>query len=414
MDPMSEQLWDVNDVAEYLKVSRSWVYHRVAAGLLPCTRIGALVRFRASRGPLMASVYSKSGKWYLRYKDAGGRWVDRVTQAETKTEAKRLSGEVQRKVERHRLGIAESPSDCRLTLTELCDWWLKNRCPPAREYNERKRLQRHVLASPLGRTPIRFVSAGLIENQLRRMEEQNLSAATINGLRGTLGTVFNRARKAGIWTGPNPIQDVESRREPKKVRATLRAEEVSVLLPHVPRDWQALFATALLTGMRKGELFGLKKSDVDLQNRMLLVARSYDKPTTKGGHADIVPISQPLIQVLEGAIQESSSEYVFPDRNGRMRSPAADPQKVLRHAMARAGLVVCYDHICRRCKAKGAPHVEQHQDGQLRTCSACGMKLWPKAIPRAMRFHDLRHYADRRIMPNVAPRSVEMSLLESA
>jgi len=207
----------------------------------------------------MASVYSKSGKWYLRYKDAGGRWVDRVTQAETKTEAKRLSGEVQRKVERHRLGIAESPSDCRLTLTELCDWWLKNRCPPAREYNERKRLQRHVLASPLGRTPIRLVSAGLIENQLRRMEEQNLSAATINGLRGTLGTVFNRARKAGIWTGPNPIQDVESRREPKKVRATLRAEEVSVLLPHVPRDWQALFATALLTGMRKGELFSEEK-----------------------------------------------------------------------------------------------------------------------------------------------------------
>ncbi len=49
MDSMSEQLWDVNDVAKYLKVSRSWVYQRVAAGLLPYARIGALVRFRASR-----------------------------------------------------------------------------------------------------------------------------------------------------------------------------------------------------------------------------------------------------------------------------------------------------------------------------------------------------------------------------
>jgi len=39
----------VNDVAKYLKVSRSWVYQRVAAGLLPYARIGALVRFRASR-----------------------------------------------------------------------------------------------------------------------------------------------------------------------------------------------------------------------------------------------------------------------------------------------------------------------------------------------------------------------------
>ncbi len=27
----------------------------------------------------MASVYSKSGKWYLRYKTPAARWVDRVT-----------------------------------------------------------------------------------------------------------------------------------------------------------------------------------------------------------------------------------------------------------------------------------------------------------------------------------------------
>lgn len=32
-----------------------------------------------------------------------------------------------------------------------------------------------------------------------------------------------------------------------------------------------------------------------------------------------------------------------------MRSPETDPQKVLRHALARAGLVVGYDHLCRRC-----------------------------------------------------------------
>jgi excisionase family DNA binding protein len=40
-----EQLWDAQDVAQYLKVSRSWVYHRAEAGELPCLRIGALLRF---------------------------------------------------------------------------------------------------------------------------------------------------------------------------------------------------------------------------------------------------------------------------------------------------------------------------------------------------------------------------------
>ena len=38
-------LWDANDVARYLRVSRSWVYHRAEAGTLPCVRIGSLLRF---------------------------------------------------------------------------------------------------------------------------------------------------------------------------------------------------------------------------------------------------------------------------------------------------------------------------------------------------------------------------------
>lgn len=40
-----EALWDAADVAKYLKVSRSWVYHRAEAGLLPCIRVGGLLRF---------------------------------------------------------------------------------------------------------------------------------------------------------------------------------------------------------------------------------------------------------------------------------------------------------------------------------------------------------------------------------
>ena len=40
-----DELWDANDVARYLRVSRSWVYYRAEAGLLPCLRVGGLVRF---------------------------------------------------------------------------------------------------------------------------------------------------------------------------------------------------------------------------------------------------------------------------------------------------------------------------------------------------------------------------------
>jgi excisionase family DNA binding protein len=44
---LGDELWDANDVARYLKVSRSWVYHRAEAGQLPHLRVGGLLRFDA-------------------------------------------------------------------------------------------------------------------------------------------------------------------------------------------------------------------------------------------------------------------------------------------------------------------------------------------------------------------------------
>lgn len=51
----SGNLWDAQDVARYLKVSRSWVYQRAEAGLLPCVRVGGLLRFRPDSVRAIAS-----------------------------------------------------------------------------------------------------------------------------------------------------------------------------------------------------------------------------------------------------------------------------------------------------------------------------------------------------------------------
>lgn len=42
----AESLWTADDVAAYLKVSRSWVYHRAESGRLPHVRVGGLIRFQ--------------------------------------------------------------------------------------------------------------------------------------------------------------------------------------------------------------------------------------------------------------------------------------------------------------------------------------------------------------------------------
>ena len=340
----------------------------------------------------MASVYARGSRWYVKFKDGLGRWRTQMVLAQTKTEAKRLALELEGRAERQRLGLEEIPNDCTMTLSELCNWWLESRCPEPSKQPERMRLERHICSKPIGALTLPKVTTERIEELLAEMERTGASPASLNKTRSILHTIFARARKAKLWAGQNPVSDVETRRVPKRAYNTLRAEEVTLLLAHVDDEWRNLFAAALWTGLRKGELCGLLKSDVNPAARTLLVARSYDRETTKGKHADIIPIAEPLLPFLADAIERSPSDWVFPGPDGKMRTEDSDPQKVLRTALSRAGLVEGYDHVCRRCKAAGkAQHTERHPDSKLRNCATCGMKLWPRALPREMRFHDLRH-----------------------
>ncbi len=40
-----ETLWDVRDVARYLRASTSWVYKQSEKGVIPSVRVGAMLRF---------------------------------------------------------------------------------------------------------------------------------------------------------------------------------------------------------------------------------------------------------------------------------------------------------------------------------------------------------------------------------
>jgi predicted DNA-binding transcriptional regulator AlpA len=42
---IEQRLWKVQDVADYLAMSTSWVYKQAEAGMLPTRRLGASLRF---------------------------------------------------------------------------------------------------------------------------------------------------------------------------------------------------------------------------------------------------------------------------------------------------------------------------------------------------------------------------------
>jgi len=307
----------------------------------------------------LASVYRKNNKWYLRVKDSSGVWRDLPCAAATKTEAKRLAQEYERSAERQRMGMEPMALATNRTFGQLCEWWLKERCPAKSVYRETKRFELHVLGRPSAKLPLRALKSSHIEDCLRALEATGASGSSVNLLRRNLHAVFAQAVKAGTWVGPNPVDDTPKRRVTKRLYDTLRAEEVPILLGACTPEWRGIIGTALYAGLRKGEVFGLRKSDLDFREKTIMVARSYDNDTTKGGHVDLIPMAEPLVPILKEAVAASPSQMVFPNELGDMRSQRSGAEKPLRRMLARAGLVAGYDHSCRRCKRRGSPYVER-------------------------------------------------------
>ena len=57
----------------------------------------------------MAQPYRRGNRWYLKYKDASGRWHDRVCDARTKGDAVELLREIQVAEDRARNGVDKRP-----------------------------------------------------------------------------------------------------------------------------------------------------------------------------------------------------------------------------------------------------------------------------------------------------------------
>jgi integrase len=106
-------------------------------------------------------------------------------------------------------------------------------------------------------------------------------------------------------------------------------------------SYPALFTTAVYTGLRRGEICGLRWSDVSFSERLMVVRRSYDGPT-KSGKERVVPLPAPLVLSLKAwKLESSSRELVFPnDLTGEMytKDAASRLRKVAAAACKRVGL----------------------------------------------------------------------------
>ena len=101
----------------------------------------------------------------------------------------------------------------------------------------------------------------------------------------------------------------------------------------------------LATGLRRGELLGLKWQDIDWKNGIIKVRRQVarvdgaivEAPLKTKNSYRAVTISQQAIEVLKTQKAKTNDEYVFPSPNGGPISPDS-VNNMLKRVLARAGI----------------------------------------------------------------------------
>ena len=120
----------------------------------------------------MAFVYEKNGKCFLRYKDINKRWVTKASHARTKTEAKLLVGELQRKIEQEQIGLRVAGAS--MTVAQLFAWWLETYSSQSASHEKNESTIRvHILSHPIAAITLRELSSGHIETFLHFAARQN-------------------------------------------------------------------------------------------------------------------------------------------------------------------------------------------------------------------------------------------------
>lgn len=333
----------------------------------------------------MAWIKKRGAVWYIGYLNEEGIKRRRATKARTGAEAQRIADELERKCERIRLGIDDGAPEP-MTLRELSVKYLATVSKLQRSYSDTEgRIRLHILPV-LGDKQISRIKPSDVE-ELLTSKAKELSLASRRHLRVHLNAMFGFAiKRLKAMRGENPVMHVPQIKVIKKSPRHLTTEQAGRLL-RKSGDWQLLLLTAVFTGLRKGELMGLKWSDIHFERQIILVARSYNHDTTKGGRERPVAIHSVLLAALKAAHEKSLSPYVFPGPDGKMRTRNFNAPARLRTALKAAGIVSGYRHSCRR---KGCGKKIETQVDDVLSCPDCGFRMWAEGLAAKFTFKDLR------------------------
>jgi integrase len=217
----------------------------------------------------------------------------------------------------------------------------------------RSLLNAHLLPAFAGRTVDRLTEAD-VAGLDRALREAGLQPQSRRNVLGLLEAILELAAKRG-WMAANPLAGYEKPRKPRSQPDELRfltLEELEAVAASMPDDAlgrvdRVLILTAAMTGMRRGELLGLRWKDVDFSAHKIRVVRSFvgglpDTPKSERSRRD-VPMADRLAAELQRLWElspfQGDEDPVFAHPRGSgLPLDGAAVSKRFQQALRRAGV----------------------------------------------------------------------------
>lgn len=269
-----------------------------------------------------------------RYGEFEGRFMcngkNYLVHGKTITEVQKEMTELRYKLE-HGIFVEKS----KLTFEEWYKTWMeeykKNQVKDGTYYNYWK-TYRGMIKERIGTTCLSEIRGEHIQKLYNNWAKEEYALSTIKIAAAILNGAFQQAMRNGL-VERNPVKLAElPRQKGEKTRQAMTKEQQGLFMEYAKESYlYNFFAVMLRTGMRTGEMRGLKYTDIDKKKNVLHVKRTLkyidgqgykeDTPKTRTSKRDI-PLTADTMQLLEtqrkywGFKVEKMDRYLFCNEKG--------------------------------------------------------------------------------------------------
>jgi integrase len=166
----------------------------------------------------------------------------------------------------HGLGMGEYVTPSEITLAAYLEGWLETIAPKSATLTlaTYRRVVRRHLVPKLGSKPLQKITATDLDGLYARLSEK-LQPATVRMVHNVAHKALDDAVRKQLLTR-NPARYADPPKVPRVNRRTWSARELRQFLDSTKNDrLHAAWVFAATTGVRRGELLGLRWLDLDLE-----------------------------------------------------------------------------------------------------------------------------------------------------